>query len=132
MVENIICCCNGKSPSGATPIEFNVGDSFILGYQFVDQRFNPPILIPLDAFDVTFEYFIKGREETYVASKTGSLLVNCSIIPQASVIRVPFGNYNLKSGYLYGRYTFKVFDPSFPSGYKISSTEVYTGIKLIG
>jgi hypothetical protein len=114
MTQRIICgdgCCSCSDPQ---LIEFNVTDNFKLVYKFTDNRYDPPMLIPLDSFDLTIRYYIEGREEEYIVSKAGMVAKNCIIYPERSIIKSIFSGTGLKSGKLYADYTFKYYDPELP------------------
>lgn len=111
-------------------INLNVDDDFKLVYQFTDSRFSPPILIPLDSFDLQIDYYIKGKPEHYVAVMKRGVCVNCVAIPETSTLKVIFDNHNLKTGNLYAKFTFSFPDPDFPDRYGDVVKIEYTNIVL--
>lgn len=133
MIEKIICNCNSTPCDGnqSSELEFKLNEDFKLDYQFLDSRFCPPMLIPLDSFDLDIEYYIKDREEVYLVTKTGSEVTNCILYPGNSVIKVIMSNHGLKAGYLWSRFTFKFPDQEYPNGYGRVVVDQSTGIKLI-
>lgn len=132
--REVYCSCvDGPSrPSDESGrIVFYTTDDFKLVYQFVDSRFQPPVLIPLDCFELSIKYFVKGRPEIYQVVKRGINLVNCVIIEEDSVIKAILDNHGLHAGHLFAEFTFKFPDPDFPDRFGTSVCLEDTGITLI-
>lgn len=130
MTQRIICPETCSSQQSGKPIEFNVKDDFKIKYTFTNKNFNPPILIPLDTFDVTIDYFIKGRAERYTVEKKGMITKNCILYPKFSAIKSVFDNHGLKPGYLYAEFTFRYYDPEYPDRMGESIVTQFTNIIL--
>lgn len=131
--QRISCDCNHQCNNSNTidPYEFYVGDSFKIRYKFVNNNFSPSILIPLDSFDVTITYYIKGNESTtFIAKKVGRITDNCLIYPDHSIIKVIFDNYTLPAGYLYADFNFTYYDPEMGDHLAESTKTQFTNIVL--
>lgn len=116
-------------PSEVTPI--TKGSNFKLIYAYKDPTFKPPLIIPLDSFDVRFNFYVKGKPEIYQASKIGNTFINCIVDFDLGIIKVIFYNYELTPGFLYESITYIVSDPDFPEGTSERITTGFTGVKLI-
>lgn len=130
MIEKVVCCC-GNHDNGQKDIEMSVNDDFKIIYQFTDDRFNPPVLVPLMAFDLKIDFYVKGRSTTYTVSKSGLTGTNCLIDNRASSIKCLMQNHNLGTGYLYAKISIMIPDTDYPAGYRTEVSDTYTGIKLV-
>lgn len=128
--QRITCDCMVPTGTTSQPLEFNVNDSLKLRYQFSNKNFNPPLMIPLDAFDVTIEYYVKGRSEKYIAYKKGRVTQNCILYPKNSVIKVILDSHGLKSGQLWATFKFSYQDPEMPDRMAESTVTKFTNIIL--
>lgn len=121
--------CNGSNKTQYH--ELNVSDEFKLIYHFVDPRFRGGMKIPFDRIDFEFEFYIDGREEIYLAKKSGELSQNCVLYPHDSSVKIIFENHGLSTGILMGKLTVYVYDPDMSDRRLTVSDTFDTGIKLI-
>ena len=70
--------------------------------------------INYNKFDVIYEYFVKDREETYIASKMGDELVNLVLDKEHDKIHVLLADHGLKPGPLMVRIKYISQDKDFP------------------
>lgn len=126
------CGCNrSSSKQDSNRIQLNVFDDFKLLFSFSDTRTTPPSLIPMDIFDLTIEFYTLGHNEIYKVVKRGMNFVNCLVDCRTSTLKAIFDNHGLKSGQLYGKFTFQFPDPEFPDGYGRTIVIQDMGITLI-
>lgn len=124
----VICKTRPQASSG---INLHVQDNFKLNYKFPDHSTNPPLLIPLDKFDLQIEYYIKGRPERFVAlMKDGIGVSNCIADYSTGTLRVIFEKHGLQPGLLFAKYSFEFPDPDFCHGKGTSIVVESTGIML--
>ena len=126
----MVRCC-GNHDNGQKDIELSVNDDFKIIYQFTDDRFNPPIMVPLMAFDLQIDFYVKGHSATYTVTKSGLKGTNCIIDNKSSIVKCLMQNHNLGTGYLYAKISIMLPDMDYPSGYRVEVSNTYTGIKLV-
>lgn len=111
--------------------EINLKNEFRLLFHFIDPRFNPPIKIPFDKIDFLLTFYIDGREEQFIAKKSGELSQNCVLYPRESTAKVIFENHGLKSGILMCDFTVYAYDEQMSDRQVTISEVIETGIKLV-
>jgi hypothetical protein len=131
MIERVIvgdnCNCNKTND-----LEFTLGSTFKIVYTFSNKNFNPPLMIPLNSFDMTINYYIKGYpNDRFIVKKSGSITQNCILLPEKSSIKVIFDNYKFNTGYLYADFDFMYYDPELEDRMADTKVTRYTGIKLV-
>lgn len=131
MSQRITCprSCNDSALTVPSTV-YNLRDDFKIEYNFVNSNYTPALKIPLESFDLTITYYIKGREERYIVEKLGMHTTNCVVYPDRGILKAIFKDHGLKPGYLYAELEFTYFDPESFDRTRREVVSQYTGIIL--
>ena len=107
------------------------GDSFKHTISISDIVNGKREILSLDNISIIATYKTKGSDvKTFVATKTGSVFVNCIYSSIDKKLKVIFQDYDLDNGELYGTIVIKVQDSDYPSGEAVYTRYVVLGINL--